>query len=149
VTLCAYPLLKTYSGTDKGFHKGRSRAWIKRDQARCERLSDKIFEDKEVVGTTRVDDYPDVDIDVFRLRFELNSAEVTFMCNLIDAKRTKNLQKFANTYLHPELENNGEMWTAEEIRPYYEFNLKRIDIIETVVFGELDRHGRDFFGTET
>lgn len=146
---CLTSLVKCYTKPDKGFHKGRTRAWIKRDLARVKRLNAKIFESKEVVGTTRVDDYPDQDIEVYRLQFELNSAEIMYLRRLLDSKRTKYLQLFANTYLTPEKAGNGEMWTAEQIRPYYEFNLKRVDLIDTLMFGEIEYVFRDIYGTET
>ena len=148
VKRCLTSLLKCHSKPDKGFHKGRAQAWIKRDQARCERLSAKLFENKEHVGMTRVDDYPDQDIEVYRLTFELNSAEVMYLRRLLDCKRTKYLQLYANTYLAPEKAAN-DMWTAEQIRPYYEFNLKRVDELDTLMFGEIEYVFRDIYGTET
>ena len=145
VKRCLTSVLKCYTSTPKGFHKGRTSAWIKRDQARCERLLNKVYADKEVVGTIRVDDYPDVDIDVYRLRFELNSAEIMYLRRLLDGKRTKYLQLYANTYLAPE----KEQWAVEKVRPHYEFNMNRVDTIETLMFGEIEHVYRNIYGTET
>lgn len=145
VQRCLTSVLKCYTSTPKGYHKGRTSAWIKRDQARCERLMHKVFENKEHVGMTRVDDYPDQDIEVYRLQFELNSAEIMYLRRLLDGKRAKYLQLYANTYLAPE----KEQWAVENVRPHYEFNMNRVDDIDTLMFGKVDHLFRNIYGTET
>jgi hypothetical protein len=145
VQRCLTSVLQCYTATPKGFHKGRAAAWIKRDQARCERLLDKVFADKEVVSMTRVDDYPDVDIEVYRLRFELNSAEVMYLRRLMDCSRTKYLQLYANTYIAPE----KEQWAVENVRPHYEYRMNWVDKLDTLMFGKIEHVYRNIFGTET
>ena len=144
---CMMSLMKCCTKPDEGYYKGISKSHIDSELSNLERVRGLIYAvPLEVVSTTRVDDYPDVDINVYKYSFELDSADIVFVRKLIDNMRTKYLQLVISTfYDEPDLD---ALWKTEGVRPHYKFSLERVDNIDTLMFGEIDHVLRGIFGTE-